>query len=276
MRWLVLGKNGMFGSDMSQFLSTQSEEVVSLGHSELDLASTESVIAEALHGFDVVISAVAYTNVNLAEKEREKAFVLNRDLPAKLARITALNRQKLVHISTDYVFDGTKKTPYETTDKPNPINVYGESKLAGEYEVAERNPQALIVRTSWLYGPRGQCFPKTILDKIRAGNVSVVDDQVGTPTSTWFLRQFCFRAVTRNYEGGLYHGVPNGSTSWFGFAKRIASGNEGAIQPVPSVQNHGAARRPVNSQLSPHPATGFSWIECWEEIKSEFLEPDQL
>ena len=262
----------MFGSDMVEFLGSKEEDVSGFNSEQLDLSQNIEAINESIKDFDVVINATAYTNVNQAESEPEMAFELNRDVPEKLAKITAANKQKLIHISTDYVFDGTKESPYLTTDKPNPINVYGQSKLAGEIEVSKHNPDALIIRTSWLYGPKGHCFPKAIINKLKLNEeLSVVDDQFGTPTSTWFLREFVYRAVTDNFNGGIHHGVPKGVTSWFGFAAVISADFQNNINQAKTVLNESVAPRPKNSHLQPDPSTKTTWQQSWNDIKREFV-----
>jgi dTDP-4-dehydrorhamnose reductase len=262
----------MFGSDMVEYLIANNEHVQGLNSAELDLTQEEEIIEDSIKDFDVVINAAAFTNVNLAETEQTRAFEINKDLPLKLARITARNNQKLIHISTDYVFDGKTDSPYLTTDSPSPKNVYGESKLAGEKEITKHNPEALIIRTSWLYGPKGHCFPKAIINKLnQQSQLSVVDDQFGTPTSTWFLREFVYRAIKENFEPGIHHGVPTGKTSWFGFAQVIAGDDRHQIIPIKTTSQEGVAERPKHGQLKPHPSTKKSWQECWDEIKQEFL-----
>lgn len=262
----------MFGSDMIEFLESKKEDVSGFSSDQLDLRQSIEVINESIRDFDVVINATAYTNVNQAESEPEKAFELNRDVPEKLAKITNANNQKLIHISTDYVFDGTKESPYLTTDKPNPINVYGQSKLAGELEVSKHNPDALIIRTSWLYGPKGHCFPKAIIHKLKQNEeLSVVDDQFGTPTSTWFLSEFVYRAIKEKFNGGIHHGVPNGVTSWFGFADLISGDFPNKINPAKTVLNEDVVPRPKNSHLQSDRSTKATWQQGWNEIKREFF-----
>lgn len=276
MRWIVLGKSGMFGSQMVSYLERNHEQVMGLNSSELDLTSEKTRIEEALAGFDVVVNATAYTDVNLAEQEPKRAFEINRDVPKKLSRITAANKQKLVHVSTDYVFDGKKGSPYQPNDQPNPLNVYGESKLAGEEQVKEHNSKALILRTSWLYGPHGKCFPRNIIKSIREGKgLTVVNDQVGTPTSTEFLSSFCYRAIDQNFEGGVYHAVPIGATSWFGFAQRISAGHEIDLKPQKTMEQDGIATRPRWSQLNPHSSVKETWEECWDNLKFRFWEGEE-
>jgi dTDP-4-dehydrorhamnose reductase len=263
----------MFGSDMVEYLQAKNDDVTGLNSSEIDLTLDIEKLNESIGDFDVVINATAFTDVNLAEHARDRAFELNKDVPAKLAEITSANKQKLIHISTDYVFDGTNETPYLTTDKPNPINVYGESKLAGEEEVANCNPEALIIRTSWLYGRKGHCFPKAIIDKLNQNKeLSVVDDQFGTPTSTWFLREFVYTAIREDFGGGIHHGVPKGVTSWHGFGRKISIGLKNVITPAETSIKDGVAQRPRHSQLNPHPNTKKTWQDCWDEVKQGFLE----
>ena len=270
MRWLVLGSRGMFGSDMLEFLKTKNENVTGLNSAELDLTQNIQIIDDKIKDFDVVINATAFTNVNLAETEQQKAFELNAEVPKKLSEITAANNQKLLHISTDYVFDGTKETPYLKTDSTNPINVYGQSKLAGEKHIQDKNPNGLIIRTSWLYGPNGHCFPKAIINKLKNNQpVEVVDDQFGTPTSTWFLREFCHQLALTNPKETIHHGVPTGITSWHGFATEIAKDFNKEIKPIKTTKQ--IAPRPKNSQLEPEKQTDKTWKQCWDEIKTEFV-----
>ena len=272
MRWLVLGSRGMFGSDMLEYLKNSNEDASGLNSKQLDLTTDIEIIEQKIKEFDVVINATAFTNVNLAETERAKAFQLNAEVPAKLAQIASSNNQRLVHISTDYVFDGTQQSPYLNTDCPNPINVYGQSKLDGERFIKKHDDQALIIRTSWLYGPNGNCFPKAIIKRLENNkSIEVVDDQFGTPTSTWFLREFVYASISENLEGGIHHGVPKGLTSWHGFARQIATEYGSEITSKPTVIRSGIAKRPVHGQLSPHPNTTISWEECWDEIKQKFI-----
>lgn len=270
MRWLVLGSGGMFGSDMLSYLKKMNEDVTGLDSKDLDLTQDLEVIAEKIKGFEVVVNAAAFTNVNLAETKKDKAFELNEEVPAKLAQITSVRNQKLLHISTDYVFDGNKEIPYLKSDNPNPISVYGQSKLAGERQIQQHNDKALIIRTSWLYGPNGNCFPKQITNQLRLNQTpEVIDDQFGTPTSTWFLREFCYELALSNTAESIHHGVPLGSTSWHGFATEIAKDFKKEINRAKTIKQ--IAPRPKNSQLQPEVRTTKTWQQCWDEIKSEFI-----
>ena len=272
MRWAVLGSRGMFGSDMLELLISKNIDVKGFDSSQINLTKDIEVIEKHIAKFDFVVNATAYTNVNGAEDDMALAFKLNKEAPAKLAQISKANNQKLIHISTDYVFDGSKQSPYETDDQPNPLNVYGESKLAGEQEVLCHDSNALVIRTSWLYGPKGNCFPKAIIKKLQNGETpEVVNDQFGTPTSTWFLRQFCFDSIKHHYPGGVYHGVPTGKTSWFGFAEEIAKSLGREIKPIASVEKANVAKRPANSHLQPHSGITQTWQDCWQEISREFI-----
>lgn len=272
MRWLVLGSRGMFGSDMLEYLKNMNEDASGLNSKQLDLTEDIGFVEDKIKEFDVVINATAFTNVKLAETERAKAFEINAEVPAKLAQIAASNTQKLLHISTDYVFDGKKLSPYLTTDEPNPLNYYGESKLVGERLVAQNNQDALIIRTSWLYGLEGECFPRAIVDQIKMGTpIRVEAGRFGTPTSTGLLASFCYDATLSSFPGGIYHAVPRGRTSWYGFAQEICNGLE-AVSVSPLQNTRIVPKRPENSQLEPHESISNTWQECWRELRGDFFK----
>ena len=258
---------------MLSYLQNKYVDATGLNSDQLDLTGDTDQIAQVISGFDVVINATAFTDVNGAESNRDLAFDLNATAPEKLAKITSKHGQKLIHISTDYLFDGEKESEYETYDKPNPLNVYGESKLAGEIAVANNDPDALVIRTSWLYGLNGRCFPKEIHKKLQTKqSLSVVNDQFGTPTSTKFLAEFCYLAISQDFPGGIHHGVPTGSTSWFEFAKLIAKAKSSVIKPIQSSPAPGVALRPKFGQLRPHSSISKTWQETWDEAKEDFGE----
>lgn len=145
MKWLVFGSEEMFGSDMLYYLKEMNEDATGLNSKDLELTQELEIIAEKINAFDVVINAAAFTNVNMAETKKAKALELNEKVLAKLAQISSAGNQKLLHVSTDYVFDGKQECPYLKSDKPNPINVYGQSKLAGEKQIQEHNDKAQLV-----------------------------------------------------------------------------------------------------------------------------------
>ena len=200
----------------------------------------------------LIINAAAYTAVDKAESEPELAQRVNGTAPGMLAEEAQRLGARVVHYSTDYVFDGTKAGAYDEDDAPNPINAYGSSKLVGERAVLAAGSRHLVVRTSWVYGPRGRNFYLTIANRaVRGEQLRVVDDQRGVPTSSRFLAEMTMALVRRD-ASGLLHVVPSGSTSWYGFAREIVQlcGARSAVDPITSAQFPTPARRPANSVLS--------------------------
>jgi len=262
MRMLVTGKTGQLACSLVERAKGFPHiSVITLGRPELDLedpAGTEArILAEKP---DIVVNAAAYTAVDKAESEPDRAFAVNRDGAAAVARAAARLNVPLVHISTDYVFDGTKGEPYVETDTPNPINVYGASKLAGEQAVMAAHPAPVILRTSWMFSPYGNNFVKTILRLAKERDViRVVDDQFGTPTSALDLADAILTIVptlsTAPGSGGLYHFCNEGRTSWCGFARFILAesarlgGPTAKVEAITTAEYPTAARRPATSEL---------------------------
>ena len=199
------------------------------------------------------INCAAYTNVEQAEKEPEKAFLVNGEAVKHLAAVCRQYHTTLLHISTDYVFDGTKKTPYTTDDTPNPINVYGQSKLAGEYHIQEELTCYFIIRTSWLYSEFGKNFYKTILEKAKtAKEIYVTDQQTGSPTNANNLAIFLMNIIALGYkEYGIYHFCGNKVMTWYEFALAIAEENniQEQLKVVKTKNYYTFAERPVYSAL---------------------------
>jgi dTDP-4-dehydrorhamnose reductase len=215
----------------------------------------------------LIVNAAAYTAVDRAESEADTAMAINATAPRVLAEEAAQRNALLVHYSTDYVFDGTKREPWVESDSPNPLNVYGVTKLAGEQAVQQVGGKYLIMRTSWVYGPHGNNFLFTML---RLGkerdNLSIVDDQVGAPTTSIELADATRSMVDRTLSGqcgpaqqwaGLYHVTCAGSTSWFGFAgeifaqtKALIGGRVPVLTPVTTPEYPTPAKRPLYSLLS--------------------------
>ena len=185
MRWLVTGANGMLGTDLVDLLRSQGEDVTAASRSTLDVTAADAV-ADAVAGHDVVVNCAAWTAVDDAEEHEGEALVVNAEAPRLLARAAAASGARLVQVSTDYVFDGSADTPYPEDAQLSPVSAYGRTKAAGETAVRDEHPGGhLVVRTAWLYGAHGGCFPKTIARVARErGEVRVVDDQVGQPTWT--------------------------------------------------------------------------------------------
>ena len=221
---------------------------------------------------DLIVNAAAYTAVDQAESEPELAHTLNALAPEVLAQEAARLGAWLVHYSTDYVFDGSGKQPWSETDSPAPLNVYGQSKLAGEQRIQAANPQHLIFRTSWVYAARGGNFAKTMLRLAREREqLNVIDDQFGAPTGAELLADVTAHAIRqvlqRPADAGLYHLAASGETSWCGYANYVLAHAEQAqsavknaatrlpalktrvASPIPSSAYPTPARRPLNSRL---------------------------
>jgi dTDP-4-dehydrorhamnose reductase len=260
MRILVTGRTGQLAASLAEVAAKRLDiELIFLGRPELDMENTASIVEQmdALRP-DLVINAAAYTAVDKAESEPRRAFTINRDGAAAVARAAERLGAPFVHISTDYVFDGRKAEPYVELDETGPINVYGRSKLEGERAVLEAHPRALILRTSWVFSPFGSNFLKTML-KVGSERpeLRVVSDQVGNPTSALDIASAILEIShrLRSEPGGLYHLTGEGSTSWHGFADFIfqessrKGGPAPALEAISSADYKTAAVRPVNSRL---------------------------
>lgn len=263
MKVLVLGAGGQLGHALMQATWPAGTRLVGMARPDFDLARPDDAeTAVAAHAPNLVVNATAYTAVDKAESEPEQAYAINRDGPARLAEATARRGIPLVHVSTDYVFDGSKPTPYTEDDPTAPVNTYGASKAAGEEAVRAANPRHVILRTSWVYGVHGANFVKTML---RLGaereELSVVADQQGAPTAASDLAAAIVAIAARIAAAGdatpwgTYHCTGSGATTWHGFAERIFQRLEGAtgrrprLKAIATSDYPTPARRPVNSRL---------------------------
>ncbi len=259
MKILIFGKNGQVGSSLYSLLSDQ-HEVIALDQAELDLVNSEqieAVIRDAKP--DWVINASAYTAVDRAEEQPQLADAINHLAPAAMARACATLPCAFLHYSTDYVFDGTANTPYLETDTPAPQSVYGETKLAGELAVMKAFPQAIILRTAWVYAAEGANFVKTMLRLAdERDELGVVNDQFGSPTLAYDLAQASIpiientAAADLDKVAGIYHATGSGMTSWYGFAKEIflQAGKKVTLKGIPTEAYPTPAPRPAYSVLS--------------------------
>jgi dTDP-4-dehydrorhamnose reductase len=257
-RLLVIGRQGQVARS---FRDLGRPETVCLGRPDLDLEDIPSIArAIAAERPDVVVNPAAYTAVDKAESEPERAFALNETGARNVARAAAEAGLPIVHVSTDYVFDGTKGAPYEPGDAANPINVYGASKLAGEAAVAAANPRHVIVRTAWLYSPYGSNFVRTMLRLGREREeVRVVDDQLGCPTAAQDVAAALAALGERSAASGsaaawgVYHLAGAEEGTWFDFAQAIFAA-PGApaprLSPIASADYPGAARRAPDTRLA--------------------------
>jgi dTDP-4-dehydrorhamnose reductase len=263
MRLLLLGGTGQVGREFQALTFPKGTDVVAPARADRDLtdpAAIATLIAAA--PWDAVINAAAYTNVDRAESDQSVAYTVNADAPAHLAAETERHAIPLIHISTDYVFDGKKNAPYVETDAPAPLNVYGASKLAGERAVATNNARHVILRTSWVYSPYGHNFVKTILRlAAERDRLTIVDDQRGCPTSAREIaiacRDIALLCATRPGEApyGLYHFTGGGEASWCEFARAIVDLSAPAlarapqIVPIKTIDYPTAAVRPADTRL---------------------------
>jgi dTDP-4-dehydrorhamnose reductase len=258
MRVAVLGANGQLGSDVTAAFLAQGNEVVALTHQDVEVSSLDSVkqAIESIHP-ELVINTAAFHNVNRCEDEPARAFAVNAMGARNVAQVTNSLGAGLAHISTDYVFDGEKSSPYVEQDQPRPLNVYGNSKLAGEYFVRGINPRHFVVRVSAIYGENpcrakdGLNFIELILKKAREQEeVRVVDDQRVTPTPTIEIaRQLTVLSKISDY--GLYHATSEGSCSWYEFARAIfdLTGTKVRLERPRPEEYPAKANRPKNSVL---------------------------
>jgi dTDP-4-dehydrorhamnose reductase len=252
---LVTGSNGQLGSEL-RVLSERytSFEWVFTDRNELDLSAIAHLSTE-LSSIQphYVINCAAHTAVDRAESEAELADVLNHQAVAVMAQWSAMNDCKLIHISTDYVFDGTAATPLTESASTGPINVYGQTKLSGEKACMDANPAAIIIRTSWVYSSFGANFVKTMSRLMQErDSLNVVNDQIGSPTYAADLAQAIMTIITHsNWEAGIYHFSNEGVISWYEFALAIQEigGFECAISGIPSSAYPTPAKRPQYSLL---------------------------
>ena len=294
MRILVTGKNGQLGRSIHKVISTNSAEMdtnqnlnefVFVGRGELDLSQEEGVANYFKNNdkFDFIINCAAYTAVDKAEQEQELANQVNHLAVKQLAEIANKQQAKLMHISTDYVFDGESKKSYTETDETNPINIYGKTKLAGEKALQKIMPtNAIIIRTSWVYSEYGNNFVKTML---RLGKerdeISVVDDQIGSPTYATDLANVILDIV-QNVEfkepsqtTQIYHYSNEGEISWYEFAKEIfeLTDIQCSVSSITTEQYPTPAKRPKKTLMNKDKiAKKFSVnTPDWKESLNNFL-----
>lgn len=270
MRWLVAGSRGMLGRDLLEVLETHGEPVTGVDLADIDITDPAGTAGVA-GGYDVVVNCAAYTAVDRAEEEEPAAFAVNALGAANLARSAHVAGARMVQISTDYVFDGDAQVPYPADAALNPRSAYGRTKAAGEWAVRAECREHLIVRTAWLYGEHGPCFPRTIARLARErGTLDVVADQVGQPTWTVDLADLVVRLVLAGVPSGTYHGTASGQTSWHGFARAVVAAaglDADVVRPTTSSDLVRAAARPAYSVLA-HDSVrtaGAAPIGPWDE-----------
>ncbi|MBQ4820072.1 dTDP-4-dehydrorhamnose reductase [Aquimarina sp. MMG016] len=278
MKILITGSNGQLGQCIKRIES----EYASLSFfftdsKELDITEKDSLEHHfRKESFDYVINCAAYTNVEQSEKEPEKASLVNANGVKNLTQVCKENNTILIHISTDYVFDGKKSSPYVEEDLPNPINKYGESKLLGEKYIQEILEKYFIIRTSWLYSQYGKNFYKTILERSNTQtNFTITTSETGTPTNANDLARFLLQIVeTKSENYGIYHFSNLGNVTWYDFAKEILkiSGKLEGIKLEKTDNYPTFAKRPKHSVLSKEKVEKnfdlkiLNWKESLEKI----------
>ena len=256
MKALVIGSEGQLGSEIKKFSKTQNKiSWVFSNIKTLDLLNLHS-IDSYLNKINptVVINCAAYTNVDKAEKEFDKADLINNKAPDFISRWTNKNNSKLIHISTDYVFDGSSNIPLSENSTTKPVNEYGSSKLKGEITCLKNDSNSIVIRTSWLYSSFGKNFVKTMIDLMKKNNsVKVVNDQIGSPTYAYDLAKVIVDIIMKSKnKSGLFHYSNEGEVSWFEFAKSIREfyNLDCKIIGVSSKQFKTLAKRPQYSLLN--------------------------
>lgn len=259
MKILITGANGQLGRETVLALQADGVSHIALGRDDVDFARPDTV-AEAIAGYaaDWVINCAAYTGVDKAEEERELAFTVNSDAARAVAEGVKRSGGKLLHVSTDFVFGGERSRPYEENSATGPLGVYGQSKLAGERAVREVLPEAIILRTAWVYGVHGHNFVKTMLRlAAERPELRVVDDQVGTPSWTSDIAKAMLRLIAVE-AAGTYQFTNEGVASWYDFAHAILACARQAgvplvaerIVPIPTADFPSPAQRPAYSIMS--------------------------
>ena len=282
MRILVIGSQGMLGRDLVNRFSNFSDskfpciEVVAANHEHIDIThgpNTSTFIAQIKP--DVIVNCVAFTDVDACETRISDAFAVNANGAKNVASAGKETGAKIIHISTDYVFDGTKNESYIETDKPNPLSIYGKSKLEGELAIQEISDNYAIIRTAWLYGLYKKNFVTTMLNLGRKNrSVSVVTDQCGCPTYTADLSYAIWNIISLDLRG-LYHVTNDGTCSRYEWAKKIfaLTGDQVSVLPVKTADYKRAATVPQNSSLNCTKYTMGSGhkMRPWQDALEEYL-----
>jgi dTDP-4-dehydrorhamnose reductase len=244
----------------------------------LDLEQSAESLAKVFDGFDAVVNAVAFTAVDKAEIEIYEANTVNGIYAGLLAQASKIAGARFIHISTDYVFDGLSSTPYTVNEMTNPQTAYGKSKALGEQLVAESGADYSILRTAWLYGANGRCFPKVMAELLKKNNsVRVVSDQFGQPTWTHDLAEIVIQVLKLNQMPRIVHAVSSGKTSWEEFAKEVAKSigfSDEAVEGISTAEYPTRAQRPAWSVLdsSSDVLTPIDdWRERWRVAAPEVL-----
>lgn len=274
-RIAILGGKGMLGTDLAETLRRNHIEAVVYDLPEFDLTQKEHV-AHALRQVDWVVNCAAYTNVDGAESDQARAYQVNAEAVTQLGQMAAETDVPVLHISTDFVFDGQGTRPYTETDAPNPISVYGASKRAGEQGLEQSGCEHCIVRVQWTYGHAGTNFVKKICERAQTqGQLKVVEDQIGSPTATVEVAKALLELM-RKQTRGLFHYASSGYVSRFHMAESLVKqlGLDVTVQPCKTEEFICPAARPLNSRFDCSKVSRLldSPISPWQEALTKYLE----
>jgi len=273
MKILLTGAGGQLGRDVAAALAGVFE-VHALDRARLDVSDRRQVSDTVFRmSPDWIVNCAAFTDVDRAERDQAAADAVNAQAPGYLAEAAARAGAAILHVSTDYVFDGAKGAAYDENDSPNPLNVYGRTKLEGEERVLASGARACLLRTAWLYGRHGSNFVKAILEAARRGGpLRVVADQVGSPTLTTDLAD-AVHLLLRRPAFGLFHVANQGAASRYQQARAIV-GERVEVIPISSAESGRPAPRPANSTLTSvrWEAAGFPSLRPWQEALAQFVE----
>lgn len=268
---LVTGARGMLGQDLCPMLLDKGFDVFQSDIHNMDitdLSAVQAILTEQKPDF--IVHAAAYTNVDAAETDQERAMLINKTGSENIAKAAAEIGTPVFYISTDYVFDGTKTTPYTPDDRVKPVNFYGKTKLEGENAVKQNNPRHYIFRTSWLYGHHGKNFVETMVRLAgQHSELRVVYDQVGCPTWTKELARVVIDFIQNPRPFGTYHVCGSGTASWHGFACKIMElmGIEIPVTPVTTPEFPTPAKRPAYSVMDNN-----DLCADWQDSLKEYIE----
>ena len=283
MKIVILGAGGRLGAALMRGYRDK-YDITGFNHAELDLASLDDLRGKlSAMSFDVLINAAAFTNVDLCETEPDRAFLINAEAPGALAEICSAKDARLIHFSTDYVFDGEKRAPYTEQNQANPISLYGESKLAGEKNVLSDENRHLVVRVSWVFGPDRPSFIDAMIKRAQQHeNIDAIADKFSTPTYTHDIASMLPKFFDRGVDGGILHFANAGKCSWQEYAQwaldccwdagiPLKARTVGALKL--SQMKNWVARRPVYSVLSTvkyEELTGTT-PRAWREAVADYI-----
>lgn len=268
----------MLGQELAQILEQHGADFQGFNRQNFSVSSEPNDLISQLNQHDVWVNCIAYTGVDAAEANETEATLVNGYFPGALAHAAKACGAKLIHISTDYVFDGKANTPYKVNAYLNPTSAYGRSKALGEELVTHSGADYAILRTAWLYSAKGRCFPKIVAEKLRdTGSIKVVNDQFGQPTWAKDLAEMVIRVAQEHRDITLLHATSSGVASWADFAREVAISLDmkvDCVQEIASSEFPAVARRPKWSVLD-NKASNFEpigdWRERWQSAAAEVL-----